>query len=187
VTAGGASSVRFENETDFLVDSLVSSAFKAKEPEAEQTDESAEGAESISQVEEAASLAGYKSDWLLLHEGHLLSLMLDTEHIFTPMELSRIRKVVASIPSRCHKNLEEIKDCIIYNPMLHEVNMALEMPCMKTRRADGSVGNNRVSTVSRHGRLARAICAALDKVLSHMTTDAIALAAGKEVGLYENF
>jgi len=180
VIASGASSIKFESETNFLADSLVNFALRAVEPEAEQTAESAEGNDSISQCEEAASMPSYKSDWLLLHEGLLLALMQDTEHIFTPLELCRIRKIVASIPSRCHKNLEEIKDCIIYNPMLHNVAMAFVMPSMRTRRTDGSVGNNRVGTSSRHGRLAQAICNALDIVLNSMTAEAETTTAGRE-------
>lgn len=152
-----------EDSVDLLVDSLAVHALKS-----EQADdvESEEDNWSLMKTEGVASSAGKpKSDWLLLHEGELILKLQDIGHVFSVDELCRLSNVVFSMPSRCYKNLEGIRDALLYHPKLADFQKAFKMPCMRTRAPDGSVGVNRVRTASRHGRLAKAICQALGVVI----------------------
>lgn len=147
-------------------------ALKSEQADASESEEALESASEAGRV--ASSAGKPKSDWLLLHEGELILKLQDVNHAFSVDELIRLRNVVSSMPSRCYKNLEGIKEALLFHPKLVEFQEAFQMPCMRTLLPDGSVGLNRVSTASRHGRLAKAICLALDVVINSRRADVIA-------------
>lgn len=162
----------FEDKLDSLVDSLVVHALKSDEQA--DASESEETLGSSLEAERVASSVGKpKSDWLLLHESDLILKLQDVCHVFSIDELERLRNVVSSVPSRCYKDLESIREAMLFHPKLVDFQETFKMPCMRTRKPDGSVGVNRVSTASRHGRLAKAICLALEIVINSRKADVI--------------
>jgi len=173
VTAVSPSFGHTSAKLDSLVDSLVVHALKSEQADASGSEENSGGALDAGSI--ASKVGKPKSDWLLLHEGELILKLQDVNHAFSVEELIRLRNVVSSVPSRCYKNLESIKEALLYHPKLIDFQEAFQMPCMRTRMPDGSVGANRVSTASRHGRLAEAICLALDVAINSRKADVISL------------
>jgi len=154
----------FEASVDSLVDSLATHALKSEQADDAESEEDL-FVDLIATARNASSAGKPKGDWLLLHEGELILKLQDVEHAFSVDELTRLGHVVLSMPSRCYKDLEGIRDALVHHPKLADFQEVYKAPCMRTRKPDGSIGANRVRTASRHGRLAQAICQALGQVI----------------------
>lgn len=121
--------------------------------------------------DEVTMLPKVKNAWPFRHEEYLLGLLEDTYHEFSVHELVRIRNVVALLPSRFHVDLEGIRDALLYNPMLADFADAYVAPNLQTRKEDGTLSKNRVGNSARHGRIALAVCIALDRIIASRRVD----------------
>lgn len=94
-------------------------------------------------------------------ESKLIAKLSNPESVFSPEELIRLARVVASIPSSADHALQGLRTKMMAHPGLPEFGANYNVPTWKRIKADGSLSKNNCSPAARHSRMIYSMVLAL--------------------------